>query len=180
MPSPVRELPDEGGRTEIVQVGRSTGLETEHHMLGVRHDTRSALVFQPAGVLTRPRKKAPVAPGHPETEAESDAEQNEEAYILCRQCGQPVTRPDDRISVQGAHIHTFANPHGLVFEIACFRSVIGCGTVGPATDEFSWFSGYRWQIVICADCLTHLGWLFTSAGRDSFAGLILDRLIQPQ
>jgi len=81
--------------------------------------------------------------------------------------------------MQGSHIHTFANPHGLVFEIACFRSVTGCGYVGPSTDEFSWFSGYRWRIVVCAACLTHLGWLFTATGGDSFAGLILDRLIQP-
>ena len=149
-------------------------------MLRTRLDTWDGHVFQPAEVLTRPRKKTPVAPDHPESQEQSETELDEDAYILCRQCSQPVTRPDDRISVQGAHIHTFANPHGLVFEIACFRSVLGCGTVGPATDEFSWFSGYHWQIVICATCLTHLGWLFTSAGRDSFAGLILDRLIQPQ
>lgn len=155
-------------------------MKTEHHRVGVSHDFWNGHVFQPAELRTRPEKKAPAPPGRPETEEEIEEEQNEEAYILCRQCGQPVTRPDDRISVQGSHVHTFANPHGLVFEIACFRSVIGCGYIGPATDEFSWFSGYRWRIVICSACLTHLGWLFTSAGSDSFAGLILDRLIQPQ
>jgi len=127
---------------------------------------------------TRPDRKSPDRDGLPDTEEHTEEEEKEKAYILCRNCGQPVSRPEDRISVQGSHMHTFANPHGLVFEIACFRSVFGCGYVGPATDEFSWFSGYRWRIVVCAACLTHLGWLFTAAG-DSFAGLILDRLIQP-
>ncbi|CAB5160738.1 hypothetical protein D3OALGB2SA_5411 [Olavius algarvensis associated proteobacterium Delta 3] len=135
--------------------------------------------LRPVEGRTRPNEKSPSHQELPDTGNESEEEKKEKAYILCRQCRQPVTRPDDRISVQGSHTHTFANPHGIVFEITCFRSVTGCGYAGPATDEFSWFGGYRWRIIICATCLTHLGWLFTSAGQDSFAGLILDRLIQP-
>jgi len=109
-------------------------------------------------------------------EAQSPAE---EAYILCRQCRQPITRPAERIDVQGAHRHTFANPHGLVFEIGCFKDAVGCGYAGTATDEFTWFAGYRWRVCFCAACLTHLGWIFSSAGGSAFHGLILDRLIEP-
>ena len=114
-----------------------------------------------------------------EKEAEERSPEEKE-YILCRQCHQAITRPDDRIAMQGSHRHTFANPHGIVFEIGCFRSVKGCGYAGAASDEFSWFAGYSWRVCVCTMCLTHLGWMFSLLkGSDNFHGLILDRLIEP-
>ena len=113
-----------------------------------------------------------------EKEAE-DPSPEEEEYILCRQCHQAISRPADRIMMQGSHRHTFANPHGIVFEIGCFRSVTGCGYAGAASDDFSWFAGYSWRVCLCALCLTHLGWMFSRMGSDVFHGLILDRLIEP-
>ena len=103
----------------------------------------------------------------------------EEVYILCRQCHQAITRPDERIAMNGSHRHTFANPHGIVFDIGCFRNVRGCGYAGVATDEFTWFPGYSWRACFCTMCLTHLGWMFISGGGDMFHGLILDKLIEP-
>lgn len=102
---------------------------------------------------------------------------DQEEYLLCRQCLQVITSPSERIAIEGTHRHTFANPHGIVFEIGCFGSVIGCGYAGPPSDEFSWFKGFRWQVAVCIQCLSHLGWLFTSSGYESFHGLILDRLV---
>ena len=107
-----------------------------------------------------------------------EPEPEDEKYIICRQCRQAITRPDDRIAMQGAHRHTFANPHGIVFDIGCFKNVMGCGYAGAASDEFTWFSGYRWQIAVCRGCVTHLGWRFASSGGDSFFGLILQRLLE--
>jgi hypothetical protein len=98
--------------------------------------------------------------------------------ILCRRCLQAVTTTDQRISVDGAHRHVFANPHGLVFEIGCFAQVSNCAASGPATDEFTWFAGHAWQVVLCARCLTHLGWVFDAVA-DRFYGLIAARLIEP-
>jgi hypothetical protein len=123
----------------------------------------------------------PVAEGDTailEKEAEERSPEKEE-YILCRQCHHAITRPAERIVMQGSHRHTFANPHGIVFEIGCFRSVTGCGYAGAASDDFSWFAGYSWRVCVCALCLTHLGWMFSRMGSDTFHGLILDRLIEP-
>ena len=100
-------------------------------------------------------------------------------YILCRQCLQVITSPTERIEMQGAHQHTFANPHGSVYQIGCFRSAAGCGYAGQSSDEFTWFKGYSWRVAVCGSCLFHLGWLFISPGSQSFNGLILDHLIQP-
>ena len=112
-------------------------------------------------------------------EAAEDQLPEEEEYILCRQCRQALTRPADRIGVQGSHRHTFANPHGIVFDIGCFENVKGCGYAGAASDEFTWFAGYSWRVCYCAMCLTHLGWVFSAKGGHMFHGLILDKLIEP-
>ncbi len=124
----------------------------------------------------KPDKDGEIAAVEEETEERSP---EAEKYIICRQCHQAITRPVERISIQGSHRHTFANPHGIVFEIGCFKDVTGCGYAGEATDEFSWFAGYRWRICFCSMCLTHLGWIFSSNAGDIFHGLILDRIIQP-
>ena len=120
--------------------------------------------------------KAKDLPGDQAEEKATDSEQ----YIRCRRCLQEITRPTDRITVSGGHRHTFANPHGIIYEIGCFRSVTGCGTAGAPTTEFTWFSGYSWRIVYCGMCLTHLGWVFEAPGLDRFYGLILKHLAEPE
>ncbi len=82
-----------------------------------------------------------------------------------------------RISVESSHNHTFFNPAGIVFEIGCFSKAPGCGIVGEASSEFSWFAGTKWTTAICSGCLCHLGWLFEGRG-EPFFGLILTSLIE--
>ena len=113
-----------------------------------------------------------------EDESKTKPSEKEE-YILCRQCHHIITSPTEKIEVHGSHRHTFANPHGIVFEIGCFRTVKGCGLAGPTSDEFSWFKGFGWRIAVCIMCLTHLGWSFSPQDGTSFYGLIFDRLVFP-
>ena len=98
--------------------------------------------------------------------------------LICRQCRFAITNETNRITVNGAHCHTFANPHGIVFEIGCFNKADGCAVMGHPTSEFSWFPPNLWQTAICGFCLSHLGWRFSTSGNVIFWGLILDRLIQ--
>jgi hypothetical protein len=99
-------------------------------------------------------------------------------FLLCAQCRRIITRCADRMEVEGSHSHAFANPAGMVFEIGCFLSAKGCKTTGPATDAFSWFKGYCWEIACCRNCRTHLGWGFVSDGMHGFFALIFDRLVE--
>jgi len=125
-----------------------------------------------------PEKDDPRAAPSPATEALDEAERDEERLILCRQCGHGVTRPSERMELQGAHYHAFANPAGILFEIGCFRSADGCAHAGEATEQWSWFQGYAWRVAVCARCLRHLGWLYTATDRPPFYGLILNRLAE--
>ncbi|MBW2042202.1 MAG: hypothetical protein JRI76_09240 [Deltaproteobacteria bacterium] len=97
--------------------------------------------------------------------------------LCCRACGRIITRTGHRTEVDGAHQHTFANPHGIVFQIGCFKDATGCALAGPATDDFTWFKGFAWRVAVCGSCLTHMGWMYVSSSGASFFGLILDRLV---
>lgn len=131
----------------------------------------------PAPMLLKPELRGKEKAGIKE-ETEFDENFDEGSFLLCRQCLAMITTTSQRIAVDGTHQHTFANPHGVVFEIGCFKNAWGCGAVGSPTNEFTWFAGYFWQVTVCASCLTHLGWRFTSPDASGFYGLILDRLIE--
>lgn len=107
---------------------------------------------------------------------EEEIEETDER-LVCRQCKQIITSLSERISLENRFEHTFANPSGIVFQIGCFRFVRNCRSIGPASAEFSWFRGYLWRVVVCANCDIHLGWSFSGASGDSFHGLILDRIV---
>ncbi len=102
----------------------------------------------------------------------------EEKNILCGFCNHAVTSVSEIIDINHSHKHTFANPHGIVFEIGCFRSARGCVQSGPESSDWSWFTDFTWQIAICKKCRTHLGWYFSSTKGKDFFGLILNRLTQ--
>lgn len=103
--------------------------------------------------------------------------------LVCAACGERVTTLKERMEKNGAHAHTFTNPHGLTFEIGCFKHAPGCRPVGEATEAWTWFPGYAWRVGVCAACGAHLGWGYEPANPDpedsGFFGLILDRLARP-
>jgi hypothetical protein len=93
---------------------------------------------------------------------------------VCAACSARIAASEARIEVAGQHQHTFFNPAGIVFKIACFATAPGCSGVGPFVQEFSWFPGTHWQVTVCASCAEHLGWNFE--GEATFVGLIEDRI----
>ncbi|MBU1171045.1 MAG: hypothetical protein KKD44_15915 [Proteobacteria bacterium] len=127
-------------------------------------------LFRPGTEKHRP-SKAPVALNKP-----VDTHSGTGEFLLCRACMGLVTSASEKIEVNGAHTHSFANPHGLFFDIGCFCHAPGCAYSSESSYEFTWFAGFHWQIAVCRACMAHLGWLFTSSGR-RFNGLILDKLI---
>ena len=67
--------------------------------------------------LRDPAQKHP-ASGDPESSIEDESADDStepEKVIICRQCRHVITKPEERIEVQGAHLHTFVNPQGLIF-----------------------------------------------------------------
>ena len=102
-------------------------------------------------------------------------EESDERFLLCRTCGQPVTRERDRLEVGGKHAHALFNPAGHLFEVGCFAVAPGCRFEGEFTLEFTWFPGYAWRFAMCRRCASHLGWEYRGAA-GGFVGLILTEL----
>lgn len=96
---------------------------------------------------------------------------------LCARCLRGVAAAHSRCLRLGREEHTFANPAGLLFDIACFFEAPGARVEGIPTSEFSWFPGYFWQYCSCRSCGLHLGWRYRS-DTDSFFGLIVQKLIE--
>ena len=110
------------------------------------------------------------------TSTRAGREQHTARAILCASCSARVTDASQRTEVGGRHRHTFFNPAGIVYQVACFATATGCCGIGPFSDEFSWFPGQRWQIGVCASCAEHLGWHFD--GERSFTALIEARILE--
>jgi uncharacterized CHY-type Zn-finger protein len=109
---------------------------------------------------------------------EYDADLQEEKLLLCRACGFTITSASHAVEVNGKHEHTFFNPAGIIFEIACFAAAPGCFIIGEASTYFAWFKDHTWRFVVCGSCNAHLGWHFQSGSGAGFFGLIRNRLVE--
>lgn len=92
--------------------------------------------------------------------------------IFCRRCGYRITDEASRVTVNNSHTHTFFNPAGLLFELACFREASGCSLHDVASSQFTWFAGYQWRLAFCRQCSNHLGWRFESHNSAFFCLII--------
>lgn len=101
----------------------------------------------------------------------SDAERS----LCCVVCHNFITQNDFSIEIQNNHLHSFVNPQGLLYEIACFETAPGVMVVGEPTFYWTWFIGYSWQILYCKECKNHLGWKFN--GDKQFYAIIRSELI---
>ncbi|MBN1653579.1 MAG: hypothetical protein JXA30_07365 [Deltaproteobacteria bacterium] len=127
------------------------------------------------GLQLRAKTDAPKTNASRAPDASADSRNKERRLIRCRPCGRIITYSDHKTAIGGKHEHTCVNPHGVVFHIGCFSSAPGCLPQGGWFTHWSWFPGYSWQVVLCANCAIHLGWLFQSDS-ENFFGLILRRL----
>ena len=97
--------------------------------------------------------------------------------VRCAYCKTLITYQGNAENIQGRHVHSFVNPGGYEFTIACYRRA-WCKLMGLPMLKWSWFTAYTWQYALCPQCQEHLGWFYhCSADDSSFYGLILDRLI---
>ncbi len=122
-----------------------------------------------------PRRSGPSDRAAPEGTPANETDEGG-APIRCAACKKRITTADRAIPVAGAHRHSFSNPAGFVFEIGCFSAADGCACHGRFTSEFTWFAGFAWRFALCGNCLTHLGWHYSSGSGSDFFGLIIDRL----
>lgn len=100
--------------------------------------------------------------------------------VRCAYCKTVITYQANEQAIRGKHVHSFVNPGGFEFTIACYRRA-WCKIMGLPMLEWSWFAPHTWQYALCPQCQEHLGWFYHDpAVNSSFYGLIIDRLILEQ
>ncbi|MBN1699230.1 MAG: hypothetical protein JW881_17045 [Spirochaetales bacterium] len=103
----------------------------------------------------------------------------DEAF-LCLMCKTKITEKKYLITAGGGTpFLAFTNPYGIAFNV---MTVSYCEMVMEASErisEHTWFPGYAWTILVCAECREHLGWAYHSSDRNPshFYALIRDKLI---
>jgi hypothetical protein len=123
-------------------------------------------------------RHTPWTPAGHTLKQDQEAEQLErKSALCCAQCHHRITDHAARLEFAGGHLHVFTNPGGYTYEIALYEYA-DCVTHGPATTEYTWFPGYNWQLALCVNCHTHLGWRYRQTGTAAFYGLIRERLIE--
>ncbi len=110
------------------------------------------------------------------TSTSTSHEEDAGERLCCAVCAAAVTTTAEALERDRQHEHYFTNPHGTGYRIGCFAHAVGLAALGPETDENTWFAGYRWRIMLCAQCNTLLGWRFRSPS-DTFFGLIVAHLL---
>jgi hypothetical protein len=96
-----------------------------------------------------------------------------EKTVRCKSCEHEITKPSLAIE---PHEHTFRNPIGVSYHIACYSDAPGATDFGIPSMVATWFPNYAWSFAHCAQCRNHIGWWFH--GPDKFAGLIVSMLIR--
>lgn len=97
------------------------------------------------------------------------------ASVRCAQCRTIITQSDSAMEMAGAHQHILTNPAGVRFTVVVYRDA-RCDVIGLPSAEHTWFTGYVWQVALCAQCGIHLGWCYSHAQIPDFYGLIASHL----
>ncbi len=105
---------------------------------------------------------------------DEDDDKMRKRLLICADCGHPITKVSERVNIRGRHNHGFRYFNETV-PLGCFRNAQGCVGVQRISNGYSWFRGYAWQIQVCGNCHTQLGWKYISE-EDSFYGLIFKTL----
>jgi hypothetical protein len=92
----------------------------------------------------------------------SDGGGNGTRSYKCAFCGSAVTYSDRFVEIAGSIAHSFTNPQGVRCDFHTFSSCPGLVAQGEATEEYSWFPGYKWSLALCRGCGNHLGWRYES------------------
>ncbi|CAF0731852.1 unnamed protein product [Adineta steineri] len=100
--------------------------------------------------------------------------------FACRQCAADICEDRDIFSISASGLMAaYVNPHGHIHETLTVLQAKNIRLLGQEVAEHSWFPGYKWTIVQCRLCGSHLGWRFrnSSLKPSTFYGLTRNGLI---
>lgn len=103
---------------------------------------------------------------------QGESESSLDRSIHCATCATRLTHAKCAIVVNAAHEHSVINPQGCLYRIRCFNSVENVSPAGEPSQEFTWFPGYAWTVLLCRQCSQHVGWQFDAANARFFVLIV--------
>ncbi|CAJ0602795.1 unnamed protein product [Cylicocyclus nassatus] len=83
--------------------------------------------------------------------------------LVCRGCGLLICSIRDIVNMNSEGTSSlFVNSSGYIHEMVTVSVAQNFVPRDQPCAKFSWFPGYKWQIIECRFCMDHLGWEFTS------------------
>lgn len=99
----------------------------------------------------------------------------------CAGCGSLIAHSDRLLCIGGKTRHAFVNPAGIEYDFQTFSSCPGGIALGEATEEHTWYAGYRWRIALCRTCGLHMGWHYEAVLRSErprdFWGILVTSIV---
>ncbi|CAJ0585274.1 unnamed protein product, partial [Mesorhabditis spiculigera] len=93
---------------------------------------------------------------------------NQEMVLKCGYPGCDMTLANfDDIFCPKTKAGPYVNTHGYMHQLITARRLQNYIPITEPNAEFSWFSGYAWQILECEDCGRHIGWRFSASAPDA-------------
>lgn len=96
----------------------------------------------------------------------------------CIKCGSWLSTSKDELPRKGKVRHSYINPAGIRCDFITFSRCDNVIADNQRYEEHSWFEGYSWRFLLCANCFCHLGWQYDAlddSQQDAiFFGLLLN------
>lgn len=105
-------------------------------------------------------------------------------FFNCKRCRNKIACYADIFAMAKGNVNAnYCNPAGYIHETLTVHKTADTAVkmVDRASTEFSWFPGYAWQIAVCRECDTHIGWKFIAVTKNlkpkTFFGLSCKSLV---
>jgi len=116
----------------------------------------------------------------PAPKGEDTPIEEEHHALVCRICEVEITEEEALFCMRSGSVEqVFPNPYGHMRVILTAKHARSVEPAGDPTTEFTWFAGYAWTVLSCANCRAHLGWVYDAVGADQparFYGLLKEAL----
>lgn len=99
---------------------------------------------------------------------------------ICFNCRIKITEQSFLINMAGNRpFHTFTNPAGFSYNLLTFKFCESYRETTSPENRDTWFAGYDWIIINCAQCNNLLGWKYVKNNNNSdfFFGLIREQIV---
>ncbi|KAJ8729087.1 hypothetical protein PYW07_006783 [Mythimna separata] len=92
---------------------------------------------------------------------------NRKSVLSCSSCRTQIARREDIFAMSSEGVHSnYTNLGGYMHDILTVSRATGVQTSGARSAEYSWFPGYTWVVLLCANCMSHVGWRFEAEKRN--------------